>query len=69
MGKNKIIIELSKEQTKKFYNWQNSFKNKEYLGMIGGHFGLEIIFTSVGDIIKGIAWNGEEIDLTEYENW
>jgi len=69
MEKNNLIIELTEEQTNKFNTWKNTFKNKDYLGMVGGHFGLEIIFTSVGDIIKGKAWNGQEIDLTDYDTW
>jgi hypothetical protein len=69
MEKNQLTIELTQEQTNKFNTWKKTFKNKDYLGMVGGHFGLEIIFTSIGDIIKGKSWNGQEIDLTEYENW
>jgi hypothetical protein len=40
-----------------------------YIGAIGGHFGIKIIFISIEDIIYGIAWNGDEIDLTDYDKW
>lgn len=62
-------IELSKEQSERFENWKKSFEPLPYIGTNGGHFGLQIIFTSVGEIIFGTAWNEKEINLTEYENF
>ena len=58
-------IELSESQTNKFKEWRDSFGELPYIGAIGGHFGLNIVFTSIGLVIKGTAWNGQEIDLTE----
>lgn len=58
-------IELSEEQTKKFVDWQKTFEPLPYIGLTGGHFGLRVIFTSIGHVIYGFAWDGQEIDLTE----
>jgi len=62
-------IKISKEQLKKFENWKKSFGKLPYIGSTGGHFGLNITFTSIGIVIYGIAWNGQKIDLTEYKNF
>jgi len=62
-------IQLTEEQIKKYNDWKKSFGELPYIGATSGHFGLTIIFTSIGEIIKGKAWNGQEIDLTDYENW
>ena len=59
-------IELSETQVKKFQEWQESFGELPHIGATGGHFGLKIIFTSIGEVIYGTAWNGKEIDLTEF---
>ena len=59
-----MIIELTDNQVKEFNEWQKSFEPLPYIGATGGHFGLKIIFTSLGDIITGTSWNGQEIDLT-----
>lgn len=59
-------IELSEKQVKKFQEWQESFGELPNIGATGGHFGLKIIFTSIGEVIFGTAWNGEKIDLTEF---
>jgi len=64
-----MIIELNEEQEKKFITWQKNFIELPYIGSIGGHFGLEIIFTSIGKVISGTAWNGEKIDLTDYNEF
>lgn len=64
-----IKIELSAEQTEKYDKWKMSFKKLPYLGATGGHFGLKIIFTSLGQIVEGMAWNGKTIDLTDYEHF
>lgn len=61
-----ITIELSLSQTKKFHDWQKLFGEElPNIGMTGGHFGLEIIFTSIGLVIYGKSWKGDKIDLTE----
>jgi len=61
-------IELSESQTKKYQDWTESFGELPHIGATGGHFGLKIIFTSIGEVIYGTAWNGRIIDLTEHEN-
>lgn len=63
------MIELSKNQLKKFNEWKRSFGKLPHIGATGGHFGVKIIFTSIGNIVIGFAWNGKEIDLTEIENF
>ena len=62
-------IELSKEQLERFENWKKSFEPLPYVGVAGGYFGLDITFTSIGMMIFGKAWNGKEINLTEYEKF
>lgn len=61
-----MTIELSDTQVRKFEEWKESFGELPHIGATGGHFGLKIIFTSIGEVIYGIAWNGEKIDLTEF---
>ena len=63
----KIVIILSKKQNKLYNDWKNAFGELPYIGSTGGHFGLEITFTSIGIIIYGTAWNGNKIDLTEVD--
>lgn len=62
---NNISIQLTDSQNKKYNEWCKSFGELPYIGFTDGHFGLEIIFTSIGTIIYGTAWNGQKIDLTE----
>lgn len=64
-----MTIQLSDTQVRKFEEWKESFGKLPYIGATGGHFGLKVIFTSIGEVIYGTAWNGQEIDLTETENW
>ena len=64
-----MIIQLTPSQVQKFEEWKKSFSELPYIGATGGHFGLEIIFTSIGEVIIGKSWGGEKIDLTDYENW
>jgi len=60
-----LKIELSQSQMDKFNEWQKSFGELPDIGMTGGHFGLKVIFTSIGPVIFGISWNDKKIDLTE----
>lgn len=60
---------LSKEQEKRFNTWVNKYKPLPYIGSTGGHFGLDITFTSVGYIVIAYNWKGDELDLTEYEKF
>ena len=60
-----MVIELSDDEVKKFEEWKLSFGELPDIGFTGGHFGLEIIFTSIGNVITAKAWNGEELLLTE----
>lgn len=62
-------IELSEKQLKKFNSWIKSFKKLPDIGATGGHFGLEITFTSLGSVIIGKSWDGKQIDLTETDDF
>lgn len=60
-------IKLTDSQVKKYDDWKKLFGSElPNIGMTGGHFGLEIIFTSIGIVIHGISWKGDKIDLTEW---
>jgi hypothetical protein len=65
----KMIIELTPTQVEKFTEWQKTFGELPDIGATGGHFGIKIIFTSIGEVVEGVAWNGETIDLTDYNMW
>lgn len=63
-----IGFTLSEEQEAK----ANQFMEKQssYCGAIGGQFEFRFCGTSVGMIVKVVdTKNGEELDLTEYDNW
>ena len=60
-----MVIELTDNEVEKFDKWKLSFGELPDIDFTGGHFGLEIIFTSVGTVITAKAWNGEELLLTE----
>ena len=60
-----MVIELSHDEVKKFEDWKTSFGELPNIGFTGGHFGLEVIFTSMGTVITAKAWNGDELLLTE----
>jgi hypothetical protein len=60
-----MVIELTDDEVKKFEEWKLSFGELPDIGFAGGHFGLEIIFTSIGNVITAKAWNDEELLLTE----
>lgn len=62
-------IELNDKQLKKFNSWIKSFKNLPDIGATGGHFGLEITFTTLGSVITGTSWDGKTINLTEIEDF
>ena len=64
-----VSIELSEKQLKKFNDWIQTFGELPNIGATGGHFGLSIIFTSLGTIVKGVSWNDKEIELTQYEDF
>lgn len=53
-----MTIELTEEQEKKYEDWIKSFGELPYLSTTGGHFGIRVIFTSIGEVIHGTAWNG-----------
>ena len=58
-------IELNNSQIEKFDKWKQSFGDLPNIGAFGGHFALKITFTSIGEVIEGISWDGKTINLTE----
>lgn len=60
---------LSNEQQKRFNTWQNKYKPLPYIGATGGHFGVNIQFTSIGYVVIAYNWKGDELDITEYEKF
>jgi len=60
-----MTIELTKKQVEKFEEWKKTFEPLPHIGMIGGHFSIEVTFTAIGDFITAKNWKGDEIDLSE----
>ena len=60
-----MVIELTDAEVKKFEDWKLSFGELPDIGFTGGHFGLEVIFTSIGTVITAKAWNGDELLLSK----
>ena len=60
---------LNDEQLKVLFEWQEKH-HRRYLGAIGGTYTFSFTPTTLGTVIvvKNNS-NGEEIDLTEYEDW
>ena len=61
-------FELSKKQWKKFFKWEKSLPEK-YHG--ADNNGITIYFPqcSIGVIVKAKRGEGEEIDLTDWDNF
>ena len=73
-------FELSKEQIEKIREWDNpktghkcSLQSNEfsdkYVGAIGGHLSYTFIPTGLGNVVTVKCACGEELNITEYENW
>lgn len=58
---------LSNIQQQRFNTWKNQFKPLPNIGATGGHFGIDVTFTSIGCVVIAYNWKGDELDLTEYE--
>ena len=62
-----ISYRLTQEQTDKFLAWS---KGRNGQGPIGGRITLSFSETSIGVIVKAKdQTTGEELDLSDYENW
>ena len=64
-------FKLDKNQVKKYEAWRKKIekKNPQYYGCNGGGYSFIFIPTSIGDIVKVRRDEGEELDLTDFENW
>lgn len=65
------MFELDEEQQEKFKEWNMSHhcELKEYSGAIGGRLTFSFTPTSLGLITKVSCGCGEEINLTDFEEW
>lgn len=61
-------IELTSKEAEAFERFKEKFKPLPSIGATGGHFGLRIIFTSIGNVIHAISWDGSYEDITDYES-
>lgn len=62
-----ISFLLTQEQTDTFAKWS---KNRLGHGPIGGRITVSFTGTSIGTIVRAKdQQTGEEIDLSDYENW
>lgn len=66
-------LELTKEEKQKIDEWWQHHKcNGRYSGAIGGIITYKITPTGLGDVFKvkcGFPDCGEELDLTNWEDW
>ncbi len=60
-------LHINNEEWEKYKEWRETINDLPYLGAVGGHFGLSVYFTGIGEIIKGTYLGKDEIDLTDYE--
>jgi len=64
------ILKFDDEEQKKVAEfWKKDCKLKNNSGAIGGRMTYTIKPTSLGNIIKVVCDCGEELDLTDYDDW
>lgn len=64
-------FELDEDQTKQVNKWMTElFKDRAYIGAIGGRFTFSFTGTGLGNIIV-VTDNvtGKKLDLTDYDSW
>lgn len=59
---------LTKQQIDKFYAWQENLPDA-YFGMDSNGIKVTFYGCSIGIIVKASRKEGEEIDLTDWENF
>lgn len=67
-----IKFELSKAQTKKYIEWREMLEEtttEPYVGCAGGAYKFIFTMTGLGDIVKVVRSDGQEIDLTDWDNF
>lgn len=63
-----MTFQLTDQQVKNFEEWKATLP-KEPSTAIGGAYTFSFTPTNIGMIEKVKYYNGQEIDLTEYEEW
>lgn len=64
-----VIFEFTSEQEAKYQQWHKEKCVMFGRGSIGGRLTYEFTPTSLGLVVKVKCACGQEIDLSEYENW
>ena len=67
-----LTFEVTEKQYKKYKRWRNAKKKKDgelYVGAIGGAYTFCFTATSIGEMVTVKAADGDELDLTDYNNW
>ena len=67
-----LTFEITEKQHKKYQRWRKAKTKKEgelYVGAIGGAYTFCFTATGIGEIVTVKAADGDELDLTDYNNW
>lgn len=62
-------FKLSTEQIEKFEAWKETLKEIPHASSIGGDFTFKFTPTGVGMLVEVERYDGEKLDLTEYEHF
>lgn len=60
-------FKLTKEQKKKFKEWEKTLKQIDHTSCMGGDYTFKFTPTSMGTLVEVERYDGEKLDLTEYE--
>jgi len=60
-------FKLTKEQKKKFKEWEKTLKQIDRASCVGGDYTFKFTPTSMGTLVEVERHDGEKLDLTEYE--
>ena len=66
-----MTFKLDETQFEKYVAWQEKLEeeNPKYYGAAGGGYSFIFTPTGLGDIVKVRRDDGEELDLTDMDNW
>lgn len=59
---------LNAEQLEKLHEWKKGIKPAP-LSAIGGSLTYVFTPTALGVSVKVLNWDGDQVDLTDYDNW
>lgn len=62
-------FKLSKNQIKKYKEWQKTLKEVQHASAMGGDFTFKFTPTSLGMLVEVERYDGEKLNLTEYEHF